>query len=105
MLLERLVKQPGERLSYQVDYSPWLQVGETLTSALTTVTQTSTGTPVTPLIVDAKSISVDGLSLVIFVSGGDDKASYSIDIKATTTTGQIKEDTLWFNTRNTSGAC
>lgn len=105
MLLDKLFKQPAERLSYEIDYSPWLQTGETVTAFVTTVTQQTGGTPVSPLIVDAKSIKPDGLSVVIFVSHGDDSASYLIDVKATTSTGQIKEDTLWFNVGSATGIC
>lgn len=105
MLLDKLFKQPAERLSYEVDYSAWLQDGETLVSKVFAVTQNAGGTPVSPLLVDASSILPGGTSLVIFVSHGDLNASYTIDVKATTSTGQVKEDTIFYSVGSATGIC
>lgn len=98
MILGKLLKTPAERKRYSVDYSVWLSDGETVTNVAFAVSQDPTlETPVSPLDVDAYSIASP--TVVFFVSDGDNNASYSVDIQITTSTGQIKEDTVKFAVR------
>ena len=100
MALAKYVKTPVERKSYQIDYSAWLGDTEEIDGSIFTVTQDGTDTPVTPLIVDARSTAPDGKSIIYFVSGGDAGESYTIDVQATTSTGQTKEDQIKFFVRS-----
>jgi len=52
--------------------------------------------------VDATSLATGNKVLVFFVSGGVNANQYSVDVKATTSGGQIKEDTVLFNVRAAS---
>ena len=97
MRLGRFSKTPSERKRYAIDYSQWLDTGETV------VSYTFAATPVdisTPFVVDASSLSSAGTSLVFFVSGGNNNSQYTVDVKATTSGGQIKEDTVLFMVRD-----
>jgi hypothetical protein len=97
MRLGRFSKTPSERKRYAIDYSQWLDTGETV------VTYTFTATPVdatTTFTVDASSLSASGTTLVFFVSGGANNSQYTVDVKATTSGGQVKEDTVLFTVRD-----
>jgi hypothetical protein len=96
MKLGNYIKFPAERKRYAIDYTDWLDTGETLTAVTYTVS------PGTDLVVDASSISSSGLVAVFFVSGGTAGTVYTIDVRATTSGGQIKEDTVLFTLRSAS---
>lgn len=95
MRLGSFIKTPAERKRYSIDYSEWLDTGETLSTVTMEVTP-STGT--VPFVVDA--ISSNNTVVVFFVNGGDNAKQYTIDVKATTSGGQLKEDTVLFTVRN-----
>jgi hypothetical protein len=97
MRLGRFSKTPSERKRYAIDYSEWLDTGETVASYVFTVTPSDATTPFT---VDASSLSASGTSIVFFVSGGNNNSQYTVDVKATTSGGQIKEDTVLFTVRD-----
>ncbi|CAB4124508.1 hypothetical protein UFOVP55_5 [uncultured Caudovirales phage] len=99
MRLGRFSKTPSERKRYAIDYSEWLDTGETVVSytfAATPVDATTTFT------VDASSLGSAGTSIVFFVSGGSNNSQYTVDVKAATSGGQVKEDTILFTVRDAS---
>lgn len=96
MRLGSFVKTPIERKRYAIDYSEWLDTGETLSTVIYTVSPTTTS----PLVVDATSIGSGNTLAVFFVSGGLNGKQYTIDVVATTSGGQIKEDTVLFTVRD-----
>jgi methyl coenzyme M reductase alpha subunit len=96
MTLGKYVKTPAERKNYSIDFEEWLNTGETVT----TFTYSSTPVDATPAVIDAYAIAVDGLSVGIYVSGGIAGTNYKIDVIATTSTGQIKEDVILFSVRD-----
>lgn len=97
MRLGSFVKSPVERKRYTIDYTDWLDSGETVTACAFSVTPTSISSP---FVVDASSIAADGLSVVYFVNGGVDKSNYTVDVQATTSGGQVKEDTIYYAVRD-----
>jgi hypothetical protein len=90
MKLGRFTKTPAERKRYAIDYSQWLDSGETVVSKVFAVSPTGA------LQVDASSISSDGKTVVFFVYGGNSGVTYTVDIKTTTSVGQTKEDVVYF---------
>lgn len=98
MSLGRYSKTPAERKRYAIDYSEWLDTGETIASYIFAVSPTTAS----PLEVDATSLATGNQVLVFFVSGGLDANQYTVDVKATTSGGQVKEDTVLFNVRAAS---
>lgn len=96
MRLGRFSKTPSERKRYAIDYSEWLDTGELVSSFVFSVSPVDA---TTPFLVDASSLSSSGTSVVFFVSGGTDGSQYTVDIKSTTSGGQIKEDTVLFAVR------
>lgn len=92
MKLGKFTKTSVERKRYALDYSDWLDTGETVSSVTFTVTPTDT----TPLVVDANSISSAGTVVAFFVNYGTTGTTYTVDIQITTSGGQIKEDQVLF---------
>lgn len=95
MRLGKFTKTPAERKRYQADYTNWLDTGETLSTVTYVVSPTTTS----PLVVDASAIAGDGLSVAFFVNAGLDETDYTVTLTATTSGGQIKQDTLLFVVR------
>ena len=95
MSLGRFTKSPAERKRYAIDYSNWLDTGETVSSYSFSVAPTTTS----PLVVDASSLTTGSTVLVFFVSGGLLANQYTVDVQAVTSGGQIKEDTVLYNVR------
>jgi hypothetical protein len=94
MRLGNFNKTPAERKRYAIDYSDWLDTGETLSSYTLTVS------PSGGLTVDTASLTTGSTVLVFFASGGSSGSQYTLDVKANTSGGQIKEDTVLFNVRS-----
>lgn len=95
MSLGRFSKTPVERKRYAIDYSDWLDTGETVSSYVFSISPTTTS----PLVVDATSLSSGSKTLVFFVSGGLTANQYTVDVRTTTSGGQVKEDTILYNVR------
>jgi hypothetical protein len=96
MKLANFFKTPAERKRYAIDYSDWLDSGETITGCVFAVSPSTTNT----LQIDAYSISASGTEVVMFVNYGDAGSAYTVDVKTTTSGGQIKEDTVLFTVRS-----
>lgn len=92
MKLARFAKQPAERKRYTIDYSDWLDTGETISSVAFSVSPTG-------LQVDAYSIAVSGASVVFFANYGVNGTAYTVTATITTSGGQIKEDEILFAVR------
>ena len=95
MPLTRYVKAEGERKRYRIDYSEWLDTGETLSDVVFTIPVNTTP----PLVVDDIAITPDGLGVQYYVSGGADGEQYEVLATATTSGAQIKVDDLLFTVR------
>lgn len=90
MALDTYYKTSAERKRYALDYVDWLDSGEEVSSVVFAVT------PAGELEVDAYEISGDGTQVMFFVNAGVAGAEYTVNAKATTSGGQIKEDEVVF---------
>lgn len=84
----------GNKIRYFVDYSNWLETGETLSPAGNTVTMD-------PLTATVTDITISGLQvtpteLIFFVAGGTLNEEFTLDVHAETSRGEKKNDTLAF---------
>ena len=82
-ILGTFLKQPLERLDYDIDFSEWLPVGDTI--VLATVVAT------TGIIAEEPLIDVTKKVLKVWVTGGATGNTYKIQVTAETTEGRIKE--------------
>lgn len=96
MKLGSFTKTPVERKRYTIDYTDWLDTGETLATSAFSI---SPSTGVAPLQVDASLFSTSNKELMFFVNYGDDDTTYIVDVQVTTSGGQTKEDQLVFTVR------
>lgn len=94
MKLATYYKSPAEVKRYRIDYSSWLDTGETI------VSRTFTVTPPGELLVDGSSITDAGTSVTYFVSAGDNNQTYNINVAVGTSGGQTKEDDIYFKVRD-----
>lgn len=96
MKLGKFTKTSVERKRYALDYSDWLDTGETVSSVTFAITPTGTSS----LVVDANSISSAGTLVAFFVNYGVTGTTYTLDIQITTSGGQIKEDQVLFTIKD-----
>lgn len=96
MKLANFIKSPLERKRYTIDYTDWLDEGETVQSITFSVTPSTD----TILEVDAYSIALDGLSVVFFANYGALGTVYTVEVLMTTSGGQTKEDEILFTIRD-----
>lgn len=93
MPLVKYVKASGERKRYSIDYSEWLDTGETLTDVVFSVLNNSVSTP---LVIDDVAVEPDDTGVQYYVSGGVDNTQYEVRATATTSGVQTKIDDLLF---------
>jgi hypothetical protein len=91
MALGKFIKSPNEAKRYSIDYVNWLDTGEYLSNATIT---SAPSTAVNTINIDIDLIPVGSTSLSYFFFGGDAGVTYKLLVRATTSTGQIKEDTV-----------
>lgn len=90
-LLAHYRKQPREVLNYQVDYRPWLQPGEDISSSEVSVL------PVTDPALDlSNTYSVETGIVGFIVSAGTSGQTYQVTILTTTTNGQVVEREIYY---------
>lgn len=98
MRIGSYLKTPAEVKRYSIEYADWLDEGEYIDDA------DFTASPVTvpPLQVSSVSIPASSTQVSFFVQGGEEGVSYVLDVVSTTSTGQVKEDTILFSVNNAS---
>lgn len=82
-ILGTFPKQPLERLDYDIDFSEWLSVGDTIVNA--TVIAATGITAEAPLIDTTQKV------VKVWVTGGTSGVTYKVQVTATTSEGRIKE--------------
>lgn len=80
------IKDPDAVLDYEVDWSQWLQTGETITVSLWTVTPSGTLT--------ASSESSTPTSATVWLSGGSVGVNYRVTNQITTSDGRTDDRSL-----------
>jgi hypothetical protein len=81
-LLGKFIKQPGEILDYDVDFSEWFE-NRTDTPASHTATA-ETGITIV-------SSQLSGSVVKVILSGGTDGEAYKVTVRLTTSAGLVKE--------------
>jgi hypothetical protein len=94
-VLGKFVQTPIEKKRYSLDYSEWLETGETISTLTYTLVMVEGVVPVTPVpVVVDSTIDVPATSATIFISGGDGGVQYKILVVMTSSGSQIKEDEI-----------
>lgn len=87
MKLGTVVKQPGETLSYTIDYSEALTVGDNIESAFAQVS---------PVGMVVNNVSPVDPRVRFWASGGTTGITYKVTVTAHTADGRVFEDELVF---------
>ena len=87
MILGTINSAPGNRIQYSIDYSDWLDRGETLVSVVFSLS-------VGPATIDTVSYNPRETEARFFLNGGTAGTTYDIYAFATTTFGQQRTDTI-----------
>jgi hypothetical protein len=101
MTIAKFSKTPLERTRYVMDYSDWLDTGETITHIGYGVVPNDDPADLT---VDTASLSPDKLSGIFFANGGIDGVTYRVTVQANTSGSQIKRDQVVFNVKALPGS-
>lgn len=81
-----------ERKKYAIDYSEWLTGSELLVSVVVKVDPVTTP----PLVIDELGVANADTGVVYFASGGVAGQTYVVAVEVTTSTGQVKEDKVYY---------
>lgn len=97
-LLDRFKKQPAEIKKYQIDYSEWLSVGQTITVVTPTITliNPASGDVGEPTLSVGTTAIIGGNLYEYFVSVGTDKKLYKVTFLADTSDAQKQESEVEF---------
>jgi hypothetical protein len=88
MILGTYSKQPGEKLDYDIDFSEWLPIGDTIQSNTVSVEIAPDNTLV---VTTPGVISSTGKVVKVWVEAGTSGLTYQVNIVATTVGGRVKE--------------
>lgn len=95
MILGTYIKQPSDRLDYDIDYTEWLTSGDTVISATVVIDITETS----GLTIDTPIIS-GGVIVKLWVNDGVNGRTYKATVTATTDQGRIKQDEVRFKVKD-----
>ncbi len=97
-LLDKFLKQPDENKKYQIDYSEWLAVGQTITSVAPTIAliNAEAGDVGEPTLVIDNTNIIGGTLYEYFASVGTDAKRYKVTFLATASNAEIQESEIEF---------
>ena len=87
------IKDPDAVLDYGVDWSPWLETGETIS------TSEWTASPDGLTVMDEPAPGMSGTSTLVWLSGGVAGRTYRVTNRITTTAGRIDERSIEIRVR------
>lgn len=97
-LLDKFLKQPAEIKKYQIDYSEWLAVGQTITTVTPTIAliNVEAGDVGEPTLSIGTTSIIGGTLYEYFVSVGTDGKRYKVTFLADASNGEKQESEIEF---------
>lgn len=92
MLMRSIAHAAGNHIRYEIDYSDWLREGDTLT----TVTVVMDPTTPTADVVISGILVAQGHKAFFMLAGGSVNETFTLDVQATDSRGEITNDTIKF---------
>lgn len=77
-------KRPADVLDYDLSYEDWLTDDDTITTVTTTVSPTGE--------LEVDSVQVANPDVKVWVSGGENGATYDVNVTISTDGGRVKEE-------------
>lgn len=96
MALGKFTKTPDEAKRYAIDYSEWLDATEYIANISFNVVSTNSGV----LFIAPGSLGTNPTEAIFFVTGGSAGQTYTVGVTMTTTTNQVKQDTIIYSVRS-----
>lgn len=96
MQLGKFFKVPDDRKRYSIDYSEWLDSGETVSGVTFGVTPADSS----PVLIDGNSINPSATGVVFYASAGNVGTTYVVAVTMTTGGGQVREDTVQYTVKS-----
>jgi hypothetical protein len=96
MLLESKTLAEGDTRRYRIDYSEFLNRGETLSAVVVTITSPAVPTSAIGAGALAPALTVDKKSVIFYLVAGDSGEAVTVKIATTTSLSEIVNDTLDF---------
>ena len=96
MLLGTKVHDAGNTIRYVVDYSDWLNDGETLKAPCTVVLAPASAVLVTDITITGVVFTASQ-EIVFLMSGGSANETFTLNVVATNSRNETKNDTLAFS--------
>lgn len=87
------MKQPVERVDYDIDYSEWLTVNDNVESVVVTVfPDESVMIPIPDSRLNIPTVVVIDPVIKLWIEGGRNGVTYKVSLTMTTADGRIKQD-------------
>ena len=91
-VLKKFIKQPVDRLDYDIDYSKWLTDPDHLVSTNVVIDQGETPEDGDPLVLEA--VVVEPTFIKLWISGGTAGITYKLSCTTTTDKDRVKQDEI-----------
>jgi len=88
-----MIKDPDAELDYAVNWSNWLEEGETIVSAVWEIPDSFTRPP-------GKPDRIEEGRTIIWVSGGEPGMDHGLRVHVVTSAGREEDRTIWLRVRN-----
>lgn len=88
----KFTQRNGERKLYALDYSEWLNAGETINSTSFSISPATT----TSFAITNTQYLNGNTGVAFFATGGDVGTRYEVSVLTTTSSAQLKEDKIYF---------
>jgi hypothetical protein len=96
-VIAKYLKQSNEHKRYQIDYTNWLDTGETVVGVVFTINKAT----VPPLVIDGIQVLPSLTGVQYYVGGGLSLNDYVVTATLTTSVGpQIKDDEIFVSVRD-----
>lgn len=93
-IIGSFIKQPADRLDYEVRYDAFLSTDDEVVSAIATVE------PATDLTVMPPLVTRNNTAVKLWFEGGTDGTTYKVTLTTTTLLGRIKQDEIRMRIRD-----
>lgn len=98
MALGKYFKTPNAVKRYSIDWSDWLDLGETISG----VTFAVTPVDASPVVISGNTINTAGTGITFYAGGGVDKTNYSVIATMNSSGGQVDDRDILIIVRNPS---
>lgn len=94
-VLGKYFKVPADNKRYTIDYSDWLDLGETVTGVTFSVLPADSS----PVVISGNALNTPNTGIILYAGGGLAGTTYIVYVTMQTSGGQTREDTVQYTVR------